>query len=156
VTQAAINTLVFKKLETGISLFEKIAWLISRVEYFVANLGATTFNASEDYMTLALVATDQLTGLAITNNAVLDLLQICRYDWGAAANGGLREFPYTKDFSTLPGGGLLVPPNPLYLGVSSSGLALVASVTAKIFYTTYELAVEEYWELVESRRMISS
>ena len=156
VTESAANTLTFKKLETGISLFEKLAWLICRVEYFPANLAAAIFNGDGDGVNIALTTTDQLTSIAIANNAVLDLMLLARNDYGAAATMLMRHGPITKDFSTLPGGGLLVPPNPLYAACVGNGLVSAMTVYVKLFYTTYELSPEEYWELVESRRMIAS
>jgi len=154
--ESAANTLTFKKLETGISLFEKMAWLIQRVEYFFADMTATVFNSTGDKVTVAISTTDQLASLSISNAAVLDILAVQRRDFGAAAVADLYSEPYTKDFSMLSGGGLLVPPNPLYLGVVGSGMAAAMEAVVKIFYTNVELSIDQYWELVESRRIISS
>lgn len=154
--ESAANTLTFKKLETGISLFEKMAWLISRVEYFITGMTATAFGATDDQLDVALTTTDQLVALSLENNAILDMFSIHRVDLGAAATGGFHVRPITKDFSTLPGGGLICPPNPLYLGIKGTALTGANGCRAKIFYTTYELTPDEYWELVEARRMITS
>lgn len=154
VTESAANTLTFKKLETGISLFEKQAWLISRVNYFIS--GIAQFNTSADALAMAITTTDQLTSLTLTNAAILDFLYLLRVDLGTAASGMFLPMPLVSDMSGLAGGGLLVPPNPLYLGAVGTGLAAAVSVTAKFYYTTIELKAEEYWELVESRRIISS
>lgn len=156
VTESAANTLTFKKLDTGIPLFEKVAWIIQRIEYFINDLAAGQFNASGDYMTLALTATSSVAFLALEDPAVIDLLQIRRSDFGAAANAYLEKMPWVKDFTSLPGGGLIVAPNPLYLAAKGNGLVAASSSLAKIFYTNYPLAVDEYWELVESRRIIVS
>lgn len=153
-TESAANTLTFKKLETGISLFEKVAWIISRIEYFIS--GISNLNSSGDSLTMAITSTDQITGLALTNAAVIDLLYYLRIDYGTAANEVPIAMPFTKDLSTFSGGGLIVPPNPLYLGVVGSGEAAASTVTAKFFYRTLELSPDQYWELVESRRIISS
>jgi len=56
----------------------------------------------------------------------------------------------------MPGGGLIVPPNPLYLGIKGTGLAAAQAVSCRFWYTTIELTPDEYWELVEARRIISS
>jgi hypothetical protein len=154
--ESAVNTLTFKKLETGVSLFEKVAWLISRLEYYVSTSMMALLVASADGLQAALTATDQMAALTLTNNAVLDYFELSRHDIGAAATGHLVQNVFTKDFSTLPGGGILVPPNPLYLGSHGVSVAAVVTMVVKIFYTTYELGTEEYWELVEARRIISS
>lgn|SRR3972149_1952170 len=155
-TESAANTLTFKKLETGISLFEKVAWVISRIEYFVSNQLAAVFNGDGDSLQFALTATDQITTLSLTNAAVLDYIELMRGDYGTAASMHFINRPITKDFSSLPGGGILCPPNPLYLGVKGTGLVNADTVIAKLFYVNLALKAEEYWELVESRRIISS
>jgi hypothetical protein len=155
-TESAGSTLTFKKLETGISLFEKMAWLISRVDYFL-HLGTLDLMVgAADAVYCALVATDQMTSLALTNAAVIDMLYLGTVLRGVAANLTIKECMVSHDLSTLPGGGLLVPPNPLYGAVVGGSLASAATITMKLFYTNYELSVEEYWELVESRRIISA
>lgn len=152
-TESAANTLTFKKLETGISLFEKVAWLIERVEYFFSDYGLL---GTTDSVTFALTTTDQMASLSLKNAAVIDYMNILDLNDGAPATSFRIIQPTTKDFSQMSGGGLLVPPNPFYLGIVGVGLASPATVTAKIFYTTVQLTPDEYWELVESRRIISS
>lgn len=155
VVESAANTLTFKKLETGISLFEKIAWIIQRVEYY-SQILATVFDGTGDKLTVALTSTDQLTSLAFENNALIDHLSIQRSDWGAAATAILQMQPLVKDFTNLSGGGIIVPPNPLYLGAVGSGLLAATTSWCRIYYRTIELTPDQYWELVEARRIISS
>jgi len=155
VTESAANTLTFKKLETGISLFEKIAWIIHRVEYFMDILAAS-FDGNADFLDVGLSTTDQLTTVSFSNNAVLDKLQVQRSDWGAAANAILQEKPLYKDFTNLPGGGLIIPPNPVYGFACGGGQVSARSVTIRLFYTTLVMTPDQYWELVEARRIISS
>lgn len=155
VTESAANTLTFKKLETGISLFEKMAWIIHRIEYYVEVLAAA-FNGDADFLDLGISTTDQLTAVSFSNNAVVDKLEVQRSDFGAAAVAILQQKPLYKDFTNLPGGGLILPPNPLYGFICGGGLASARSATIRLFYTNYPLSADEYWELVESRRLISS
>lgn len=154
VTETAANTLTFKKLETGVSLFEKVAWLISRIEYWTS--GYPQMNGSTDNLIMALTTTNQLTTIDITNAVVLDLMQVFRYDIGTAATGWFQQMPLIKDLIGLAGGGIIVPPNPLYGAIVGSGLAAATTANIKLYYTTIELKPEEYWELVEARRIISS
>jgi len=155
-TESAANTLTFKKLETGISLFEKVAWIIHRVEYLFSAASYATFNGSGDVVEYGLAASDQITALAITNAAVIDYGFLARLDLGTAASGNFYESPLIRDLTTLPMGGILVPPNPLYLAVKGTGLSAATILTARFFYTTYVLTPDDYWELVEARRIISS
>lgn len=155
-TETALNTLTFKKLETGISLFEKLAWIIHRIEYLVTSAVPGYFNATTDNLTMALTTTDQMTSIALTNAAVLDMTYLVRVDLGAAASGSIYPLQIYKDFSQLPGGGLIVPPNPLYGAIVGGGLTTAATAYLRLYYTNRELSPEEYWELVEARRIISA
>lgn len=155
VTESAANTLTFKKLETGIALFEKLAWIIHRVEYYL-QLDLTQFAASLDEARFGLATTDQITTPTVANQSVLDRMIVRRLDMGTAATGVFVQVPFVKDFTNLPGGGLIVPPNPLYGWVQGAASPAAHAVDMRLFYTNYVLKPEEYWELVEARRIISS
>lgn len=156
-TESAANTLTFQKLETGVSLFEKQAWLISRISYWFSTWNIAQFADEDDYLDVALCATNNLTSIAaLSNPAVLDLLRIQKHEEGTPAAAWFNFQPVSVELSQLAGGGLLVPPNPIYLGVKGSGLAAAQTVICRFFYTTVELKAEQYWELVEARRIISS
>lgn len=160
VTESAANTLTWQKLETGFSLTEKVAWVISRIEWYVTGDLSTLFNAANDRLFLALTVYNGLTTLAsaaaFRDPTILDMYVLSREDFGAAASGIMFERPFIKDFSNLPGGGLIVPPAPLYMGAQGVSLASASTNMAKIFYNTLNLKTEDYWELVEARRVISS
>jgi len=156
VTESAANTLTFKKLETGVSLSDKIAWLINRIEYLFSPYNATQFAQADDLLRFGLCVSNAFAAAAFSEEAILDYNAIARQDFGAAASGFFVNQPVIKDFSTMPGGGLLVPPVPLYIFAHGNGLNSAASVTARMHYTNRPLSVDEYWELVEARRVISS
>ncbi|MBA7705299.1 hypothetical protein ES703_114127 [subsurface metagenome] len=153
VVESAINTLSFSKLETGIAVFEKIAFLISRINYDMA-LDPANFAASGDSIAYGISTSDQTTNIGLDNSAILDRNSILRYDLGTAASGFYITTPFEKNFADLPGGGLLVPPNPLYIFAKGTALGSVVTVQARLFYTVIKMKVDEYWELVEMRRMI--
>jgi len=158
-TESAAATLTYKKLETGISLFDKVAWLVNRIEYF---LGVTSaiLNTDADSMTMALSVVNTLSTIASsaswTDPALLDYFSIRRVDLGAAASGFFAIMPYVKDFGSLPGGGLLIPPSPLYGAIQGVGSASAMTGVIKLHYTNVVLTPDQYWELVESRRSLSS
>ncbi len=155
-TESAANTLTFKKLETGISLNEKVAWVISRIEYTLSSVLAGQFNADGDALTFGLSLSNAFSSPTISENTIIDWNQLVRQDFGAAASASLWRWPIVKDFSALPGGGVIVPPTPLYLFAQGSSLVAAASAYARIHYTLLTLAVDQYWELVEARRVLSS
>ena len=159
VTESAANTLTFKKLETGMSLFEKYAWIISRIEYFFTFNG-TLFNATADTLAVAVttsnVRTTIMTSATFTDVSVLDMIQVTRTDLGAAATGMMSILPLVKDFSSLPGGGIISPPAPLYGAAEGSGLVSATTTIIKMYYTVLELGTDDYWELVEARRLLTA
>lgn len=155
VTEAAANTLTFDQLLTGISIYEKVGWLISRMEY---NIGPSSakFAADTDQVQFGLSTSNVITGVGMENTPVIDTNTVARIDFGAAASGFLSITPILKNFADLPGGGLLVPPNPLYLFVKGANAPNAFTIKARMFYTVISLKTEDFWELVELRRMIGA
>lgn len=155
VTESAANTQTSAKFAFPFSIQDKMALIVNRIEYWWQNQG--DLNSSGDYSTAALTVGSAV--VDITNQAdpiIVDTARIIRLDYGAAASGALYNMPFIKDFSSLPGGGLLVAPAPLYAMIQSVGAAAALAVWIKLFYTSISLSADEYWELVESRRIISS
>lgn len=156
ITESAANTLSFKKLETSVALMEKVAWIISRIEYIFNLQGAGQFDSNADYDAYGLSVSNAFAAPSLTESTIIDYNVLTRLDFGTAASGGMNTLPIVKDFSSLPGGGLLVPPNPLYGWVKGSGTAAAQTIVARIWYTNLPLAVDQYWELVETRRVLTS
>lgn len=155
VTESAANTQTSTKFSFPFSIMDKMALLISRIEYWFE--GYALFNSGDDRTILALTCNSTVT--SIVNQAdplIVDSARLGRVDYGAAATGLLRQEPFVKDFSSLPGSGILVAPNPLYAMIQSTGASGASSGSIKLFYTYMELSSDEYWQLVESRRIISS
>jgi hypothetical protein len=156
VVESAANTMTATKFAFPFSIMDKMALVINRIEWdFTAWI--TALAASADQLRAAITCASTVSD--ITNGAdplIVDAFRMIRYDMGAAASGWVRETPYIKDFSSLPGGGILVAPNPLYLMIQGASAAAAGTVMARLFYTYMELETDEYWQLVESRRIISS
>lgn len=156
VSESAANTLTFKKLETGISLSEKVAWLINRIEYILSPLNAATFNADGDALLFGLAVSSAFVTPGLVETTIIDYNSVARHDFGAAASMHWDHMPIVKDLSQLPGGGLLVPPTPLYLYGMGVGLTAATATVARLYYSLITLQVEQYWELVEARRVLTS
>ncbi len=155
VVESAANTLTFSKLETGISIYEKVGWLISRLDYHCKVLGAN-FAAEGDSITYGISVSDSISSISLSLAAIVDQNEITRMDFGTAGSGLLQVNPRSKTFADLPGGGILVPPNPIYICVKGTALTSAITIYARMFYTVVELKGEEFWELVEQRRMIGA
>jgi hypothetical protein len=158
-TESAANTLTYKKLETSIGTFEKIAWVIHRLEYHLYG-ASTVFGSADDTVTCALMTGNVRTTIqdasTFTDVSVLDLASIARVDFGTAGSGFFTTRPISKDLSGLPSGGLIVPPTPLYGAIQGSGMGAATTMVIRVYYTILELATEEYWELVEARRLLTA
>ncbi len=155
VVESGANTATFSKLETGISIYEKVGWLITRIDYNV-DCAAAVLTANALGISFGISSMDGIASPSLSMSQIIDYNTRIRSDYGAAASGFLLDRPWEKDFSALPGGGLLVPPNPLYLWAKGIGLAAAQTILARMFYTVIKLKTEDFWELVEQRRMIGA
>lgn len=155
ITESAANTLTVAKFAFPFSIMDKMGLLISRIEYEFANLSAA-LAASADQLLAGIATQDTVDLTSPTASSLVDVMKISRLDLGAAATGIVYWQPVVKDFSTLPGGGILVAPNPLYGALMGVSAGAAGRVKLRMYYTYMELATDEYWQLVESRRIIST
>lgn len=146
------NTLTFEEVNIGLSLFDKVGLLISRIEYHIKANTISEMTAADDNVQGAITTTNQMSTLDPAEQAVIDKILYLRTDQGTAGDSHFHTVPMVRDFAEIAGGGLLVTPKPLYLGVTSSGLASAATVTFRLFFTILKLKPEEYFELLETRQ----
>lgn len=155
VAEAVAGTMATAKFAFPFSIMDKVALVLSRIEYHFADPGL--LNSSGDYVVIALTASSTPADLAAQNDPlVIDNCTMHRVDYGTAASGNMFIKPHVKDFSSLPSGGILVAPSPLYAAIKSTGASGVCAAWLKLYYTYLEMAADEYWQLVESRRIIST
>lgn len=156
VVESAQGTLTFERLEIAASslLDKKFGLLINRADFAVSSF--TYLNSSNDSIEAALTVSDGIVDLSLERPEVLFEHAWFRLDIGAAATGIIGESPSVIDFSTMPGGGILVPANRLYIAVQSSGASAACRAWCRLYYTVVELSSEDYWQLVESRHILST
>ena len=153
--ESAADTFTAVKFAFPFSIMDKMALVISRIEYLDRTLGV--LNSSGDYKMIGLAASASIVDpLAQNDPLIIDNMLIDRNDFGTAAAANLFFQPYVKDFANVAGGGLLVAPAPLYGYVKGAGESGASTVWIKLFYTYMELDADSYWQLVESRRIISN
>jgi hypothetical protein len=155
VTETVAGTIAYARFAFPFSIMDKVGLVISRLEYWFQ--GLAQLNSTGDSCSAALIAGTSI--VSISNQAdpqILDSVAISRFDFGAAASGVFWTTPIVKDFSQLSGGGILVAPSPLSIAVQSATAGGVMAVWVRAWYTYMDLSTDEYWELVESRRIISS
>jgi len=154
ITESAANTLTFEKIETGMSVYDKVGWVLGRVEIDYSG-ALSLFNGTGDQLYVGLVQTNTLTSSQVTsdNPAIYFLDILRRTDLGTAANGWISPSKLVNDYSHLPGGGLLLLPNPLYGAVVGSGLSGASSVTISLFVTPVDLTPDDYANLLTARQL---
>lgn len=155
VTESAANTITFAQLQTGGMLFERRALIIHRVEYYFGTTQLALLTAEADYINTGLSTNSSISGVSINDPNIIDLVLIQREDDGTAATSHRYQAPHVRDFTSLPGGGLLVPAHPLYLFVQGQSLASAANMDCRIYFTTRELSANDFIELVEAMRIIT-
>ena len=156
VTEVTAGVLAYTKFNFPFSILDKIGLIISRIEYW-PTITLNLLNSTTDSFTMGLIAATSIVDIANqADPGILDTSRVMRIDFGTAASAIYVNNPWIKDFSALPGGGILTAPSPLSAAVQSSGAQGAMSAWIKLFYTYKELTTEEYWQLVESRRIITS
>lgn len=147
VTETGANTLTYSEIQTSVSIFEKLAWIISRIEWYIPLATRALIVASPDKFTMALTATNALTGLSLAHAGVIDL-----FEWGTG--DVIPGHPIARDFSGMGGGGRIVAPRPLYLALQGDSVAGAGTVSARIFFRQLSMSAEEYIEMVDFYRVV--
>lgn len=150
VQQSAANALSFTQIRFGMGIFQGTALIISRILWYLGTGIIDELTAGTDSIQMALTNRDDLASLDPVNMNVLIQQAVHVADFGTAASGQFVESPIISDFASLPGGGLIYPANPLFIGVDSLGFANAQTLYAIMYYLTKELADAEYVELVQS------
>lgn len=149
VTMGAANTLTFEQIRFGVGLFSGVALIIHRVEYFPALATVRELVAVADNLQFGLSNRSDLNSLNPINLNILDHNRIVPMMVGAVVSLSLEHYPVVKDFSVLPGGGLIIPTNPLFLGIMSTGFTGAAEVDIVLYYTFKQMTDSDYLELVQ-------
>lgn len=58
------------------------------------------------------------------------------------------------DWTSLPGGGILIPADRLYLAAQCDDVDAEVTITSRLWYTVTELTAQDYLELVEQRTIL--
>jgi hypothetical protein len=153
ITESAANTLTFAEIPTNVDVMSKLAWVIHRIEWYLSVTQMTKLAAADDLIQVALTSSAQLSSLGLSSPAVVDLLEVALLFSTAVAYTEVPN-PRIRDFSAMPGGGIIIAPRPLYLAIKGTSLATALTASARIHYTRRELQAEEYLELVDFYRIV--
>lgn len=153
VTESAANTLTFSEIQTNVSIFEKVAWVIERLEWYISNASQALLSATEDLLSFALTASSSINALSLADPAVIDLMELGRR---IATEVGFSwvHMPIIRDFSNLPGGGLIVPPRPLFLAAKATSVATPSTAEMRFFFRQVEMTPADYLDLIDFYRIV--
>lgn len=155
IDESVAGTLASAKFAFPFSILDKMGLVIQRLEYFPSALAQ--LNSSGDEIRMALLSKASVTNITDQSDpAIIDSQVLTRIDLGTAASGLMVNRVITRDFTTLAGGGVLVAPGSLYAAIQSSGAGGVMGFWMRMYYTYMVLSADEYWQLVESRNVVTS
>lgn len=154
VTESAANTLTFSEITTNVNIFDKVAWVLTRIEWYLNQATLGLILDSADHLEIGLTASNGITSLSLSEAAVIDVLDYQRLQ---ATSVGFSYFdmPLVRDFGTMPGGGLIIAPRPLYVAAKGTSLASAASAECRFYFQQFEMAADEYLELIDFYRIVS-
>lgn len=148
VTQTVGSTLVFQQVRFGAGLFQGTALIVHRIEWFPDQDSVLEMLDVADYHHYALTNRDDLTELTPQNMNVLVMKKLLTPEGGVF--GQHEELPFISDLSNQPGGGLIIPSNPLFLAFDTGGASTQFTLNAVMYYTVRQLSDADYIELVQS------
>ena len=154
VTESAQGTLTFSEIQTNVAIFTKLAWILHRLEWYIPEATQQLLLSPADILQMALTNSDNITALDLSAPAVVDMAELQCVDRGTAGSMHLFEVPIIRDFSNLPGGGIIMAPRPLYAACVSASIASAATVEVRGYFTQKELKADEYIELVDFYRIV--
>lgn len=152
-TESVAGTLKFSEINTNVSVFDKAAFVLHRLEWFISLTDLEKIIGAGDGIYAALTSSQNITSLGLDNPAVIDLFQLTG-DWATVVGFQLMEQPFVRNFDGLPGGGLIIAPRPLFVAVQGVSLASAVTVKLRAYFTVKQLSAEEYLELVDFYRIV--
>lgn len=151
--ESAANTLTFKEIQTNVDIFSKQAWILHRLEWYLSGTQVDKILQAADWISAALTSSDKLTSLDLSSPGVIDLMELGIHSL-TAVGYQFTQKPFVRDFSNLPGGGLIISPRPLYVAVKGESLASAVTVAVRGYFTALTLTADEYLELVDFYRIV--
>lgn len=153
-TESAANTLTFKEIPTNVNTFDKIAWVLHRLEWYIPKATWDLVINTADTLTCALTASSQITALGLDNPSVIDAYTVGNKE-ATAVGFSYWQMPQIRDFSGLPGGGLIMAPRPLYIGLKAESFTSAATAQLRGYFSQLSMSSDDYLELVDFYRIVS-
>lgn len=149
VVMSGTDTITFEPIRFGTGIFSGIALVIHRLEYHVNQGTMAQLVATTDALYCGLTNRDDLANLLPMNLNLLDVNSIFCTMVGTVVSLTIERFPILKDFTTLPGMGLIIPTTPLFLAMQTAGFASAGTIDLVMYYTFKTMSDADYIELVQ-------
>lgn len=146
--ESGANTLTFKEITIGLNIFDKVGIIIHRLEFYNWQV---LLLAVGDILEWGLSSSNGWTTVVPSETSIIMYHRKQIADYGTAGNNKIFTTPLVDDFSTLPGGGLLITPKPLYMFSKGAALGSASTVKMRMFFTVMKMKPEDYFELLEAR-----
>jgi hypothetical protein len=153
VTESAANTLTFSEIPTNVDIFSKQAWILHRLDWYIPAASRDLILANLDEIMVALTNSNKVSTITPDNPSVIDLYKLGgHFSTGVGYN--YRDEPLIRDFTALPGGGLIIAPRPLFIAIQGVSLATAATGAVRGYFTQKVLSADEYLELVDFYKIV--
>jgi len=153
VVESGPTTLTFAEIQTNVDVFSKKAWVLHKLEWYELPADRGLIVNSDDAIRLALTSSNKMSSLSLSDAGVIDLLELNAVPY-TAVGVEIYDQPHIRDFSSLPGGGLIIAPRPLYIAIQGVSIAAVATGSVRGYFTAIDLNADEYLELVDFYRIV--
>lgn len=156
--ESAAGTVAHAEIPTYASAFAKEAFIIHRLEYIFTATDLANLTAQGDVICAGITTTNKTTSMlapdASKDSSVLDFINLVTMLRGTAATLFVHQNPVVKDFTNLPGGGIIAPSRPLFLAVQGLAMGATVNVYCRGWFTKVELKADEFLELVDAYRLV--
>lgn len=156
VTESAANTLTFAELQVGVPMFEQKGLIVHRLEFYISAQTLGYLADTGDFIRLAFTLSNTIASLDLSYPEIIDMIIFQRFEEGTPANFVWQNWPIIHDFNEMPGGGLLIPCQNLYAAIFATGASTACAGQFRVHYTYFDMSPEDYLELLQRMKVIST
>lgn len=153
--ESAANTLSFQALSVFSNILTPKGLLIERVEHYISPVDYNKILDESDSIVFGLCGDSSMSTVSLADAQVYDYNRIGEADHGTPANAELLFIPVVNDYTTLSGGGRLVPADRIYSFIQGVSLASAVTVETRFHFRMLDLSAQEYLELAQALRVLT-